>query len=201
MLYEIDVSVNDPRLLGFFKYRGIDVVNSPTEGYGNLLYFKTTDTTSIITAAFSSEQNHMSTEELNSLLTLKEKLTFYDCTILATLSFIEPFSVIETILSNRVESSSAIVNEILAPTNGHLVFNVQFEQLAQIVLEIPREKSIQLRKFFNKKKESLEDLTADLSNLTKFMNILDHHMISECVLTPDLIGGKNLFNCLQDQAR
>lgn len=198
MLYEIDVSVNDPRLLNFFRYRGIDVANSPTEGYGNLLYFKTKDTTSIVTAAISSQQNHMSIVESNGLLNLKEKLTFYECTMLASLYFIEPFPVIENILSKRIESDSQIVAEILAPSNGHLVFNTQFEQLAQTILEVPREKSVQLRKFFNKKKESLQDLTTNVNSLTEFMRILDHHMLIECVLTPDFIGGKNLFLALQN---
>ncbi|GHN00512.1 hypothetical protein WSM22_20010 [Cytophagales bacterium WSM2-2] len=108
---------------------------------------------------------------------------------------------IENILTTRIETDNEIVTEILAPTNGYLLFNTQFEQLCQAILELPRDKSIQFRRLYNKKSESIEDLAVDLNRLTEFMEILDSHMITECVLTPDFLSGRNLFYCLQNQKR
>lgn len=200
MLYEIDVNIDDPRLVDFFRNRGLDI-NAAIKGHGQLLFFRTNKSISLINAAISLLPSHGSLLKPNRIFDIKQRFTFHDCVMFATLYFSEPISIIENILTTRIEADNEIVNEILASTNGYLLFNTQFEQLSQAILELPREKSVEFRRFCNKRKESIADLAVDLNRLTEFMSILDRHMITECVLTPDFISGKNLFLCLQSLNR
>lgn len=196
MLYEINVNIDDPRLIEFFRNRGSEICTD-MGGHGRLLFFRTNKNISLINAVISSLPSQGSLLKPNRIFDRKERFTLHDCTMFVTLYFLEPISIIEKILTTRIETDNEIVSEILAPTNGYLLFSTQFEQLAQAILELPLKKSIQFRKFYNKRKESIEDLALDLNSLTEFISILDRHMITDCVFTPDFLGGKLLLHCLR----
>lgn len=200
MLYEIDVSIDDPQLVEFFKKRSLDI-NTDIEGHGRLLFFRTNKIISLVNAAVTSLPSQGSLLKPNRIFDRKQKFTFHDCVIFVSLYFLEPIVTIENILTTTIETDNEIVTEILAPTNGYLLFNTQFEQLCQAILELPRDKSVQFRRLYNKRSESIEDFAVDLNRLTEFMGILDNHMITDCVLTPDFLSAKNLFHCLRNQRR
>lgn len=198
MLYEIDVNIDDPQLVEFFQKRSL-AIHTDIGGHGKLLFFRTNKKIILINAAISSLPSQGSLLKPNRIFDRKQKFTFHDCVIFVSLYFLEPIATIENILTTRIETDNEIVTEILAPTNGYLLFNTQFEQLCQAILELTRGKSIQLRRFYNKRRELIEDLAVDLNRLTEFMDILDRHMITEYALTPDFLSGRNLFLCLQNR--
>lgn len=129
------------------------------------------------------------------LLNYKRSLNYYDCLLLSTLYYFESKATIRKILTtHRAKKNEATINKYLFfETNGYLVYDYQFEQLAESILEIDKNQARDLCKQFNKKKESLEKWNGSRELMLKFKKLLKGHFVTENVYHPNFVGGKRLM--------
>jgi hypothetical protein len=97
-------------------------------------------------------------------------------------------------LHEKAISLNSAVNELLKATHGFMVFSYQFEQIAQLILNIPNRDAIALRKLFNKLPHQIDHMIFDSDNREEFKRILKQHLITETVHQPNYVGAANLMS-------
>lgn len=125
-------------------------------------------------------------------LLLKYGKDFDACLIIATFIYSEHYGKIRKVLTTKDQLIDESSNNILKSTNGFIVYAYQFDALAELVLDIPSETAIALRKAFNRKKPLNQFCGVDDAKLVYFQQVLDQLLVFDTVPSPNYSGANNL---------
>lgn len=131
---------------------------------------------------------------------IEEDLTFDECLIMSTLYFAQPSHLIKQILYGSVKKTEDFLTHILRPTNGYLLYAYQFDQLAQLILNVPLDEAVKIRKVYNKQQSLISYNERDDHQLRQFKAIVQDCAITRVVHKPNYEGAKNLFLYAQTTA-
>lgn len=165
--------------------------STDSEAYGQVVYFDEFNP-KVITARLVYIQNS-EVEHGEFVNLLEEDRTFNECLIISTLYFAQSISIIERMLSKQNDGLPDCLEHILKSTNGFIIYAFQFEQLAQLILDISDEEAINLRKSFNKRAVKMDRCELDDENWTLFKSIIRERCSLNVVYKPNYAGAKNLM--------
>lgn len=187
-IYEHKFSVSHPLMQNLF---GEVSTKMHPKAYCQAVYFNKNNPKIVAAKLVYLKSPMKETKSFISFLTAE--LSFDECLIISTLYYSQKQNVIETIL----QSSDAEIDEdlefLLKSTNGYIIYCYQFEQLAQLVLCISQDESIEVRKKYNKIQSSIENLNVDKKKLLQFKEIVKSRLITNSVRYPNYSGAKNLM--------
>jgi hypothetical protein len=168
-----------------------DASIAPTsKAFGHVVYFDEINPR-VITAKLVYLQNEED-QPPEFVNLLDQDLNFNECLAISTLYFLQPFSLIRKILNERIEPIDDVLEHILKPTNGFMIYCHQFEQLAQLALNVPLDEAVRLRKVYNKQRSFGSVGNRDDDALCLFKNIVQRHCIQRNVHIPNYRGALNL---------
>lgn len=161
------------------------------EAYSQVVYFDEVDP-KIITAKLVYWQD-WENEPKGFTRFLDEDLTFDECLIVCTLYFSHSFTIIKQILSQPLNPIEDVLHHIVKPSNGYIIYSYQFEQLAQLILNVNLNEAVRLRKLFNKQRSTMNESKLDKEDLSVFKTVVRDRCILGCVHLPNYNGAKNLM--------
>lgn len=170
----------------------VEVLKHKESAYGQAVFIAYDDPKVIaakIVCHANSEVNYGS-NRVDTLL--KYGSDYKSCLIIATFLYSQSLVQIRKLLtsSNQVED---IFDHIIGSTNGFILYAHQFEQIVQMLLDVPLETAIALRKAFNRRKPLNEYCGIDDEKLAQLMTALDRYLAFDCVYTPNYTGATNLY--------
>jgi hypothetical protein len=172
------------------KIFGTMSIGKYSKAYGQVVYFDEQNP-QVITAKLV--YLHNSEEESQSFVRfIEQDLCFNECLIVSTLYFNKPIPLIKKILENPIKPVEDFLAHIFKQTNGYLIYSFQFEQLAQLTLNIPLDEAVRLRRLFNKQPDFLNCTNSDDEPMSIFKSILKKRNIGN-VYTPNYPGALNLL--------
>lgn len=173
------------------RHFSAEVLNSKDSIYGQAVFINYNDPKVIAAKIVQHDGSEVKYGSNSVGLLLKYGSDYKSCLIIATFFYVQSVSQIRRILnsSNEVEDSLA---QIIGPTNGFILYSYQFEQIVQMILDVPFETAFALRKAFNRRKPLHEYCGIEEDKLARLLAILDRHLAFDCVSTPNYSGANNL---------
>lgn len=166
-----------------------------SQAYCEIVYFDENDP-KVITAnlVYVEDKEFMPFGFINLI---EEDLTFDECLIMTTLYFNQPEKIIKRIICGSVIPTDDHLSHILNCTKGFLLFSFQFEQLAMMILDVPLDEAIRIRKTYNKHQSLINFSNRDDYRLRQFKTIVQERAITKVVNRPNYKGAKNLYQFAQ----
>lgn len=175
------------------KIFGTMSIGKNSDAYGQIVYYNESNP-QVITAKLVYIQD-WEAESKSFCSLIEEDVSFNECLLISTLYFNKPTSTIKTILQGKVEPIEDFLKHIVQQTNGYLVYSFQFEQLAQLMLNVPLDEAVRLRRLYNKMPSSfIRSCDSDDENLGFFKDTIRARNISGSVQIPNYQGALNLFH-------
>lgn len=174
------------------KIFGTMSIGKNSEAYGQVVYFDEINP-QVITAKLVYIQDWES-ESCKFSSLIEQDLTFNECLVISTLYFNKPVSMIKSILEKRMEPIEDFLQHIFQQTNGFLVYTFQFEQLAQLVLNVPLDEAVRLRRLYNKQPSFVNVCNSDDEKIQIFKKIIRQRSITKGVHIPNYPGALNLLH-------
>lgn len=171
---------------------GTTSIGKNSAAYGHVVYYNEANPQVITAKLVYIENAERESDNFASLI--EEDLTFNDCLIISTLYFNKPVSIIKTILEKKIHPIDDFLQHIFQQTNGFLVYSFQFEQLAQLALNVPLDEAVRLRKLYNKHPSFSRPCDSDDGRFELFKNIIRQRSISKGVHIPNYPGALNLLH-------
>lgn len=162
-----------------------------SSAFSQIVYFDEIDPKVITAKLVYIEETEKKPEGFFNLL--EEDLTFDECLIASTLYFVQSISTIKRLINEPLQTVEDFLHHILKPTNGYLLYSFQFEQLAQLVLNIPLSESVRLRRVYNKHPSGFDEVEFDNNEFYIFKSIIRRHCVLKKVYSPNYQGAKNLL--------
>lgn len=159
--------------------------------FSQIVYFDEIDPKVITAKLVYIQQNENEPEGFFNLI--EEDLTFDECLIVSTLYFVQSIPTIKRLLNHPLQPIEDLLQHILKPTNGYLLYSIQFEQLAQLILNVPLSESVRLRRIYNKQPSVFNGVEFDSNDFSIFKSIIQRHCILKKVYSPNYQGAKNLL--------
>lgn len=169
-----------------------EVLNAKDSAYGQAIFINYNDPKIIAAKIVQDEELKVSYGSNSIDVLLKYGSDYKSCLIIATCLYDQSLVQMRRLLtsSNDVDDN---LKQIIGPTNGFILYSYQFEQIVQMILDVPIETAFALRKAFNKRKPLHEYCGIDEEKLARLMAILDRHLAFDCVYTPNYTGATNLY--------
>jgi hypothetical protein len=136
-------------------------------------------------------------KSFNRLLELKDEWTFNECLILCAHYSWWNLPKFKKALFKKIIPKDTAIKNLLATTNGYILFSYQFELLSVLILGISPTQAIELRKNFNKKRSNLYD-GYEPTQERNFKQLLKKHMVCDTVTYPPYRFARNLFDYLKE---
>ncbi len=169
-----------------------EVLKHKESAYGQAVFFVYDDPKVIAAKIVCHANSEVSYGSSRVDVLLKYGSDYKSCLIIATFLYSQSLAQIRSLLTspNEVED---IFDHIIGSTNGFILYAYQFEQIVQMLLDVPLETAIALRKAFNRRKPLNEYCGIDDEKLAQFLNALDKYLAFDCVYTPNYSGASNLM--------
>lgn len=168
-----------------------EVLNSKDSIYGQAVFINYNDPKVIATKIVQHEGSEVKYGSKNVEVLLKYGSDYKSCLMIATFLYDQSLSQIRRILTSSNDIDDRFT-QIIGPTNGFILYSYQFEQIVQMILDVPFETAFALRKAFNRKKPLHEYCGIEEDKLTRLLAILDRHLAFDFVSTPNYSGANNL---------
>lgn len=166
-----------------------------SQAYCEIVYFDEYDPKVITANLVYVEDKEFMSLGFNNLI--EEDLTFDECLIMSTLYFNQPEKTIKRIIYGSVIPTDDHLAHILNCTKGFLLFSFQFEQLAMLMLDVPLDEAVRIRKTYNKQQSLINFSNRDDYRLRQFKTIVQERAITKVVNRPNYKGAKNLYQFAQ----
>jgi hypothetical protein len=132
------------------------------------------------------------TNRLNLLL--KYGKDYDACLIIATFIYSEHYAKIRKVLNAKNQFFDEPHSDILKSTNGFILYDYQFEDLARLVLNTPTETAVALRKAFNRKKPLNQFCGVNEVKLIFFQQVLNQRLAFDTVPSANYSGANHLLS-------
>ncbi len=182
------------------RHFSAEVLNSEDSIYGQAVFINYNDPKIIAAKIVQHEGSEVKYGSNAVELLLKYGSDYKSCLIIATFLYFQSLSQIRRILtsSNDVDDT---LKQIIGSTNGFILYSYQFEQIVQMILDVPFETAFALRKAFNRRKPLNEYCGIEDDKLARLLAILDRHLAFDCVSNPNYSGANNLVNYVRRLAQ
>lgn len=169
-----------------------ETLKSKDSVYGQVVFINHNDPKVVAAKIVHYEESEVSYGSNSIEVLLKYGSDYKSCLMIATCLYHQPLVQIRRVLtsSNEIDEN---LKHIIAPTNGFILYSYQFEQIVQMILDVPIETAFALRKAFNRRKPLGEYCGIEEEKLARLMEILDRHLAFDCVYTPNYTGATNLY--------
>lgn len=182
------------------RHFSTEVLNSKDSIYGQAVFINYNDP-KVITAKIVQHEGTDVKYGSNSVeVLLKYGSDYKSCLMIATLLYDQSLSQIRRILTSSNDVDDRLT-QIIGTTNGFILYSYQFEQIVQMILDVPFETAFALRKAFNRRKPLHEYCGIEEDKLGQLLAILDRHLAFDCVSTPNYSGANNLVTYVSGLAR
>ncbi len=196
-LYEEIFPIHHPLVKRTF---GVDATTH--EGWlGQFMYLDYQDPKIISARLTKFDEDSIKLNNTNRLnLLLKYGKDYDACLIIATFIYSEHYGKIRKVLTTKDRLFDESCKNILKSTNGFILYKSQFEVLAQLLLDLPSETAIALRKAFNRKQPLNQFCGVDNAKLIYFQQVIDQLLVFDVVPSPNYSGANNLFKYVRGLA-
>lgn len=177
-----------------------EILNHKESAYGQAVFIGYDDPKVIAAKIVCHANSEMNYGSSRVDILLKYGSDYKSCLIIATCLYDQPLVHIRKVLTSSNEVGDNL-KQIIAPTNGFILYSYQFEQIVQMILDVPIETAFALRKAFNRRKPLHEYCGIEEEKLSRLMAILDRHLAFDCVYTPNYLGANNLATYVRGLTR
>ncbi len=169
-----------------------EVLKSKDSAYGQAVFINYNDPKVVSAKIVQHDQAEVSYGSNKVEVLLKYGSDYKSCLMISTCLYDQSLVQIRRLLtsSNVVDDN---LKQIISPTNGFILYAYQFEQIVQMILDVPLETAIALRKAFNRRKPLHEYCGIEDSKLKQLLYALDKYLAFDCVYKPNYFGANNLY--------
>jgi hypothetical protein len=188
MLIEEILPGNHPLIIEIF---GNSHLSDERPSYAATVYLKNRSP-KIITSVLIGADEFVD-QSMNFTSLFHTGLSYWECLMLTTFYYSKSIPTLQRMMQSYLTIDESIVSLFLTSTNGFLLYSYQFEYLAQALLSMSAEESIQLRRSFNRRKPDWHQAIKNRDNREYFEQVLKERLIGSTVAKPNFVGAHNLF--------